>query len=387
MFVLAVRAATNWNDVKNVYGGIAAQVERAYAGGQTTLESEYPPLASGIFFLLKENHLGLSFPVAWEIFLFLAILACSIYVWKEYGMSEAAVFPAAIALTSLIFGLELVWGRYDVLVALLFYLTWRSHRKNHDARAGAFLAIAGCVKLVPFAAVPLLFIATPFRKWLRTGLGFVAGLVVSTAVPLVGLGWHLFRSNLYYLRYYHTNRGVQVESLWSGITMLERQLRFGWASRFVFYAGSYENTNVPRNIILVSVAFTCLALLAVLFFAWQKSQKGKRDFGLPLILTLLFLIGLGTVFSPQYLIWVIPLIFVWLWDERTVDWLHLAILVVTCAIASMTRWIYPLHYQEFLDQRHLSMTLLLNVRNVSVFALSGLLVWAWLMNSRASGRT
>jgi hypothetical protein len=89
---------------------------------------------------------------------------------------------------------------------------------------------------------------------------------------------------------------------------------------------------------------------------------------------LLLAIGFSPVFSPQYVLWVIPTLLVWGLDmmlrggikHPTILW----IVALSIAIALLTKWIFPLHYGALLKQKEILHTIVLNVRNLSVFLLT-----------------
>jgi hypothetical protein len=78
----------------------------------------------------------------------------------------------------------------------------------------------------------------------------------------------------------------------------------------------------------------------------------------------------GKVFSPQYLLWIAPLLAVMRGVRRDMDRLFFVFL----AAAGLTQVIYPLFYDQ-LGSMYPAMILLLNLRNALLVAVLAGLIW------------
>ncbi len=136
------------------------------------------------------------------------------------------------------------------------------------------------------------------------------------------------------LSYFET-RPIQAESLGSALL---------WLSTFVThhplsFEFTFHSLNVkPVHILttLVTYGEDFLALAGLVFIAWLQWRR-RIDLAMATLLTLLVVMVTGKVFSPQYLIWVIPLVAYaggtnWRW---IVSWV---------AICALTTLIYPYTY-------------------------------------------
>ena len=131
---------------------------------------------------------------------------------------------------------------------------------------------------------------------------------------------------------YFFNRPIQVESV--PATILWLGTFWGFAFKIVQSYGSVNiNSELNGNISLSSTVFLVLALLYTFWLQW----RGKLDIYTASLLTVMIIIVTGKVFSPQYLIWLAPLVaFV---GEANWKWL-----VTWGAVGLLTTWVYPNMY-------------------------------------------
>ena len=115
--------------------------------------------------------------------------------------------------------------------------------------------------------------------------------------------------------------------------------QFGFPAHIVFTYGSINIESVLGN--SVSLLFEILFVLGYIYIIW-KQWKGKLDVLQASIAILLVFISTGKVFSPQYLIWLIPLI-------AYSSALNRAWILFWGAISLLTTVIYPYLYTRTLD--------------------------------------
>jgi hypothetical protein len=149
---------------------------------------------------------------------------------------------------------------------------------------------------------------------------FAGICIVVTAVSLTfNVANTLFPIN------YFLNRPFQVESIPATILWLGG--RVGRAVEWVF---TYQSLNflspVSHVVSLLSTFFLSVGLLFTCWLQW----RGKIDLPMACLLTLLIVLVTGKVFSPQYLIWVAPLVAYvgqaqWKW---LVSWVCISILTL-----------------------------------------------------------
>jgi hypothetical protein len=102
---------------------------------------------------------------------------------------------------------------------------------------------------------------------------------------------------------YFVQRPLQIESFGSSVL---------WLGQFVGFPLYFENSFGSMNSLsdlgsVVSLCCTALSVLGIIYSFWLQ-WRGRLDLTQTVIALLLVFVATGKVFSPQYLIWVIPLL-------------------------------------------------------------------------------
>jgi hypothetical protein len=257
--------------------------------------------------------------------------------------------------------------RYDAVVALALALAvyGATLGGRYLFLAYASLGLGTAAKLVPaLATVPL-----AWRGAARGYAVFLAALALFV-VPALLLGGAGFLATLAY----HADRGLQLESLAASVLM-----KLGWVSDVVFGYGALEVRG--RGVDLagsLSLPVTGVLLLVTAFFAYREHRKGR--FGpeafprYAAALILAFMLG-SKVLSPQYVIWLLPLVPL---AARGVAGIGVSALFL--AVCWTTTRIFPIHYGDLVNLQAPGPDLLL-ARNL---LLAGL--WILLLLLRESAR-
>ena len=145
---------------------------------------------------------------------------------------------------------------------------------------------------------------------------------------------------------YHSQRGIQIESTYSAFLLMLDKLGLIHVN-VVFNFGSW-NLASPLASSLAKLSTYLLALFLVIayWFIYGQMKPGKSQFtrlGAYSLLVIVITLITSKVFSPQYLIWLIPII------PLVFGPLRYAILVVFVAMGALTYYIFPVHYLELLD--------------------------------------
>jgi len=237
--------------------------------------------------------------------------------------------PRGAALTFAFYALVGAWataeGRFDMVPAALTILSIIAAERKHWTSAYIALALGVLLKLYPLLLLPALFIAeqqsaqrlfTPKQtvtlhielwrtlrsihtwRWKNT-LIFLA-LVIGITTIFAYLDFHgAVVSQLSYF----SHRPIQIES--TGSTILWIATQFGFPAHVEFTYGSL-NVISPLGDSLAFV-IECAFILGYVYTIWQQ-WRGKLDLVQACIALLLVFIAFGKVFSPQYLIWLMPLL-------------------------------------------------------------------------------
>ncbi len=285
------------------------------------LPPEYPALTLVAF------SLPLLAPAQWYQVVFaisMAIVAAMIYLLlKRYRSTGAAI---AFAVYLVLGSWATAFGRFDLIPAGLILGAVLLGVRSKWKWAFALLALATLLKLFPIILILPFLIAQQMQsreKWFAwsrwSALGLFAGIcVVVTAVSLT----FNVANTLYPINYF-LNRPFQVESFPATILWLE-----GKAGNAVQWVFTYQSLNFLSQISRVVSLLSIFLLVAGLLFTCLLQWRGKIDLPMACLITLLIILVTGKVFSPQYLIWVAPLVAYvgqaqWKW---LVSWVSVSIL-------------------------------------------------------------
>jgi hypothetical protein len=167
--------------------------------------------------------------------------------------------------------------------------------------------------------------------------------------------------------HYHQYRGMQIESIAAGIIGILQAFRIS-DSGIQYNYGAWHVTSPLADVLLkVLPIFLFLALgMAAMhcLLAFRKEYRSEGAISLHsivthLVIVLLTLVVFNKVFSPQYILWLLPFVALL---SRTRAYTLLLISVLTALLT--TRWIY-----EPLIEQQLFAMVLLNLRNLLVVLL------------------
>lgn len=288
-----------------------------------TLPLEYPPLTLAIF------SLSLLAPIPYYQLLFalwMALTAVLIYwLLLRYGPRGSAL---AFAIYALVGAWATAEGRFDMVPAALTLLCLIAAERKHWTAAYVALVFGVLLKIYPILFLPALFIAEQYDA--QTFHRPLPTLTLKTAPIEL---WHTFRearhwrwkNTLIFLGIfvgitgifavidfqgavvsqvtYFAHRPVQIES--TGSTLLWIATKFGFPAYVVYTFGSLNIISTWDN--AVSLLFEVAFLLGYAYTLWLQWRE-KIDLVQACIALLLVFIAGGKVFSPQYLIWIIPLL-------------------------------------------------------------------------------
>jgi hypothetical protein len=233
-------------------------------------------------------------------------------------------------------GWATVAGRFDIIPSLLTLLAVICAGRKKWGWAFSYLALATLFKIYPVLLLPPFFLALQmemkgnwyaWRRWCPLG-AFLLVCVVETSISL------LFSAvgTLAPLSYF-SYRPVQVESFAASILWVLSLIGINPLSH-LFTFGSL-NVNSPFSY-PVSLLTTIL-LIVGLFCTYWLQWRSKIDLVTATLLSLLIMMVTSKVFSPQYLIWVVPLV---AYIGGRSRWY----LLVWGLIGLLTTWIYPYIY-------------------------------------------
>ncbi len=256
-----------------------------------------------------------------------------------------------------------LWLRYDLLVAALAVAAVRL-RRQAPGWSGVLLGAAVLLKLWPLVLAAALLPRDGWRRWSAALAAAVLGGVLVEAL-LLG------RTSVLGPLDYQSGRGLQIESL-PATPLL-------WAARgqppetvweFEFRAFQLQGTQGSAADLLGLLALAAVGLLVLLRLARGHEGAGELDARRASAAALLatVLVAVNTVFSPQYVLWILPLAALAAADTllpRATD-------AVLLAVCGLTQVIWPWQYLDLLALQDGTL-LLLVLRNGLVVVLAVLL--------------
>jgi len=359
-------------------------------------EVEYPPLA--LLFMTLPGLLASS-QAGYEILFTLEMLILDLAgMLIIYSLSKRLELPVtkvlAVSTVSLLAVGPLIALRYDLAPAIMVLASVFFFTRGNYKTAWALLALGVMTKLYPIVLAPV-FLLFHWRHHSKRRLLAGAGVFAAT-IAIVSIAPVIISPEGFWQSFaYHSQRPLQIESTYSsflllgqvfGITSLETDFSFGSTNIISpaadFFAGSY-------------IWFTLIALAAV-YWLFHKAggrppgpetgpdsdvAQANRLFTFSLLAILVFIVA-NKVLSPQFLIWLYPLVALANGRWRNAPWL----MFVT--IGLVTFFIYPVYYGGLTDIRAPAVIILF-LRNMSLIALAILLAagikggWKYLFGRRA----
>jgi hypothetical protein len=316
-----------------------------------TFPLEYPPLTLAIFSppLLMPV---LAYPLAFALSM---ALTASLVYWLllKYGPRGAgAVFAACL----LVGCMATAFARFDLVPAALTLLCLILAERKYWTLAYVALALGVLTKLFPIVLFPMLFLAeqrgqagfyipdspltlktirTVFlntlrnmRRWRwKSALVFI-GMVFGITTLFVVINPKGAIGSLSYLYL----RPFEIESTGSVLLWLASFLGapIAWKTAF----GSLNTISPIAD--SISQGFVVLLLLGYIYILIQQ-WRGKMDMIQASLAALLVLVATSKVFSPQYLLWLVPLAAYSAAGNRR-------LLLYWGAISVLTTLIYPVYY-------------------------------------------
>jgi hypothetical protein len=337
---------------------------------------EYPPGALPVFaapFVLRKwtgtrGTYGVWFRA--EMLLFgLAIVAAMAGSHAAVGASRRRLVGAVLfaGLAPLAIG-PITIARYDLWPAALAAIGLAFLVSGRDRWGVVFLALGTVAKLYPAVLLPLALI----RMWRQRGpreavigAGLFTGVVGVCVLPFVlaaphGFWWSITRQ---------AGRPLQIESIGAALFIAAHEVA-GDAVHIVKSHGSDNLAGgVPSAIGDVSSLLVIASLLAV-YVLYARSRGGREQLLLAAAAAVTAYIAFNKVFSPQYLIWLFPVVPL-VGGRRGLR----ASVLLGVAIVLTQIW-EPYRYEHLLQPRPEPLELwLLVVRDVIVVALLGVLLW------------
>ncbi len=341
------------------FGGLERQCATTILSGQVPYSdffSEYPPLALLSFLLpalIAATQPAYGFLFALEMLLLDLVVLFILWklatrfnmrIWCVLGIYTLCLLAVGVITT----------GRFDMLPAALVLIALYAFVSGRNKTAWAILALGVMAKIYPVIIAPffaLYLLRHRQYRQLMHGITIFLGLLLALSLPWMVRNaegfWHLIS--------YHAERGLHAESSYAsvllvgqilGLTQVTGELSFGSWNLVSPVADSLSRAS---PYIFVGLLLIIYALYARLI--WRRAAPvagiATLDAGAAVLmlryslLAILIMLLSSKLFSPQFLIWLCPLLPLVRGRWRYTSWM------LFLAVGGLTQYIYPYHYIEF----------------------------------------
>lgn len=330
---------------------------------------EYPPLALLAFVIPRLMAFGRPIETSEYISLLLVAnaLFCVVTTFITLQIGQATgvrsrFVVGAMTVLMLILSPVLPW-RYDIFPTMLSALGMLAAVRGQSALAGWWLGTGIAAKLYPAVLGPFTALQLMVARRWRAFAWLLGGGILALVVTV--LPFYILAGNaLWTFISYHEQRGLQIESVGGGIVTLGSKL--GWThAETVYNFGAQHLTSPWADVILPLLTPLLIAAYTIVLFVAYRHFRTRPDDKRVLVslsaAALLVFIITNKVFSPQYLVWLLPFI-------PLLNWRQVSLFAAICVVTVV---IFPFNYEAMLGLE-LWTVVLLNVRNAATIAL---LVW------------
>jgi hypothetical protein len=258
-------------------------------------------------------------------------------------------------------------SRYDYWPALLTIVGVAALLAGRERLACAAIAAGFVVKVYPIVLLPIALIVLWRRRGARgvaEGLGASTVVAAAGFVPFVVLAPH----GLWEGMWRQASRPLQVEALAASFWFAAHQV----AGLHIQTVKSYGSDNLVTPGADLAATLSGVAVIVALLAVWiwfARSAGGQEEIVLAAAASVVAYVAFNKVFSPQYLVWLFPLVPL----VRGRRGLRATLLLA--AVAVMTQAWEPYHYGALFRHHAAWVSALLLVRDLLVVALLALLVW------------
>jgi len=248
--------------------------------------------------------------------------------------------------------------RIDIFPTILCLLSVYSFIKYIEIRNNIFSFLAWCfvclgtlVKIYPILlAITFFLFHLKYKDFKKLLLYFlVLGIIFLPSLVLIFLPTYNSSNFLAY----HSERSVQVESLYGSILTFASSIS-DFQTNIVFGHQSYEiEDQYGRFFAQISLSFTVIFIFILIVYLIYKllkiNNKNKQIrlciFGITMSIAIFIITN--KVFSLQYIIWILPFFIILngFLQKKLLAYINLFIIIIIPLLALL---IYPIYFEEFL---------------------------------------
>jgi uncharacterized membrane protein len=343
---------------------------------------EYPPFSLVFFLVPRLFASGLSaYAGAFQIEVLIYDLL-GLYILYRIAQNKdippwkmLAVYSAAVLAIGPIF-----FESYDIFSAILTLLSVFFFCGNKHRWAWVFLALGFMTKFYPAVIAPIyIFYYLRDRSYKRIweGLTIFAGVCLVILLPFLVTA----PGSIGNLVNTHSARPLQLETTYSSVLLIIDKVTNN-SPEIVYSYGSKNIMNPPADTLAAVSWLVMVLLLLAAYWLICRSIKSNTtsspETGMYALLVIGVLLVSGKILSPQFLIWLLPLLPL-VGDKKGI--LLTAFFIV---IGGLTYYIYPAHYQG-LENNESMVIAALFIRNLLlIFLTATIAVFIYKSKSRTN---
>lgn len=301
---------------------------------------EYPPLATGLFWLIHRIPGPPTLVYSLVMGSLLAVATGATWLISAHlrlPRRQALLATAVMACSPILVG-TLLQTRYDLVLTALFACALLAALRRSFGWMWTLLAIAAAIKVVPIVVFPVAAIwhaRRAERARAVSGLTTAVAAVAATVVPFVLIA----PKGMWALGRYHLARPLQIESFGASII---RIAHLPFRPVFSFGSDNMEGA-VPTLVALISSIAAIVAVVMIVLLL-TRSSGSDRALLAAFAATLLVAVVFSKVLSAQYVVWLIPAALLIPGRLGTLT------ATLTALAMPLTQWVYPALYPDLIER-------------------------------------
>ena len=299
---------TTWHaaDV-SYYGQLGAHL-RAGEIPYRDLYVEYPPGALPIFLLpaVSEAHYVELFKVLMTVLGAAAIVATAVAATAlRVSPQRLALSVAPLAFAPILLG-SVFLNRYDPWPMLLTIVSLAALLRSRPVAGAVALALSIVTKVFAAAALPVVavYLLRTARSAVRRAAIAFAAVVAITVVPFALLG----PGGLAFSFYVQLTRHLEIESLAASFLLAADRLGLYDARIVDGTPGSRDLAGSLPTVLGVASGVIEVAALVAATVWFAKGPASRARFVAAFATALVGYVAFGKVLSPQYMVWLLPIV-------------------------------------------------------------------------------
>jgi hypothetical protein len=331
---------------------------------------EYPPLAIPLFLIPGHTNDVVAYTDWFNVEMFAmlaaaaaATAAAAAHLWRTGR--KAWLVDVAFAGSVLATG-AIVGNRYDAAVAFILALFLLLLARGYWTAAALALGIGFALKLTPAILLPLVLVLAVRRRSIAWGACYFALGAFLPFIPYLING----TKGLEYIFTYHLHRPLQIESVLATPLLFGHVIGRLWVEVGTAYGSQFVAATGADTLARLSGVLELVALAVTYGLIWRRRatlRATPRLVPLAVLSLILAFMTFGKVLSPQYFIWILPVVALVIVERRILGFVLIAVLL-------LTQIEFPANYWSFIALDHGPLMLVI-ARNMLLLVAFLLTLW------------